>query len=186
MSRKVVEIKFAARSAAMDRATPDLTNAPDQWVSAGSSYSAEPAEPIDPSAVILGPAGVIPLKPRPSRNRRDIAVLPATAKRSPELVCELHPLRQSFRAFTAVAESNLVLILGLQDVRREWMSIARAAFMRNVDAAGQLLACRSPQSAFDLQTGLARDHLEDGASALARLGRLSVEVADEASRVLAA
>ena len=94
--------------------------------------------------------------------------------------------RQSSQNIEAVAEASTVLTQGVQDISREWMSLAQDRFKRNLDGFNELLRCRSLPDFIAVQSGLMRDNLEQMLSNSRRIAELSVQVADQAAQKIAA
>ncbi len=94
--------------------------------------------------------------------------------------------RQSSQNIEIVAEASTVLAQGVQDISREWMSLAQDRFKRNLDGFNELLRCRSLQDFIAVQSGLMRDNLEQMLSNSRRIAELSVQVTDQAAQKITA
>ena len=94
--------------------------------------------------------------------------------------------RQSSQNIEIVAEASTVLAQGIQEISREWMSLAQDRFQRNLDGFGELLRCRTLPDFVAVQSGLMRDNLEQILSNSRRIAELSVQVTDQAAQKIAA
>ena len=94
--------------------------------------------------------------------------------------------RQSSRNIEAVAEASTVLAQGIQEISREWMSLAQDRFQRNLDGFDELLRCRTTPDFIAVQSDLMRENLELLVHNSRRLAEMSVQVADQAAQTIAA
>ena len=94
--------------------------------------------------------------------------------------------RQSSQNIEIVAEASTVLAQGIQEISREWMSLAQDRFRRNLDGFGELLRCRTLPDFIAVQSGLMRDNLEQILSNSRRIAELSVQVSEQAAQKIAA
>ncbi len=94
--------------------------------------------------------------------------------------------RQSSQNIEIVAEASTVLAQGIQEISREWMSLAQDRFQRNLDGFGELLRCRTLPDFIAVQSGLMRDNLEQMLSNSRRIAELSVQVTEQAAQKIAA
>ena len=93
--------------------------------------------------------------------------------------------RQSTRALTGVAQCGTVMAQGWQGASREWMSWAQGRFQSRMQAAGQLMQCRTPQDLIALQTRLVREDAERLLATTGRVAEIASSSAEEATRVIA-
>ncbi len=93
--------------------------------------------------------------------------------------------QQSSQNLEAVAEATTVLAQGLQDISREWTSLAQNRFQRNLDGFNELLRCRTLPDLVAVQSGLLRENLELMLNNSRRIAEMSVQVASEAARKIA-
>ena len=93
--------------------------------------------------------------------------------------------QQSSQNIEAVAEATTVLAQGLQDISREWTSLAQNRFQRNLDGLNELLRCRTLPDLVAVQSGLLRENLESMLNNSRRIAEMSVQVASEAARKIA-
>ena len=93
--------------------------------------------------------------------------------------------QQSSQNIEAIAEASTVLAQGLQDISREWTSLAQNRFKRNLDGLNELLRCRTLPDLVAVQSGLLRENLESMLNNSRRIAEMSVQVASEAARKIA-
>jgi hypothetical protein len=86
----------------------------------------------------------------------------------------------------AITQSSTVLTLGVQNVSREWFRLSQERLQKNLDALNALARCRSAQDVAKIQSALVQDNLEQMVENSRRVAELSLEVASDAARTVAA
>ena len=86
----------------------------------------------------------------------------------------------------AVAQSGTVLARGVQEVSREWFELSQKRLQKNLDGLSSLAQCRSVPDFIAVQTSLIRDNLEQTFDNSRRMADLTMQLADEASRIVTA
>lgn len=86
----------------------------------------------------------------------------------------------------AAAQSGTALARGLQDVSRECFELSQRRLQRNLDGLSALARCRSMTDFVALQSSLLRDNLEQTVENSRRIAELTIQMADEATRVVTA
>ena len=94
--------------------------------------------------------------------------------------------RKSSQNLEAVTQTNAVLAQGVQEISREWFSLAQDQFKRNMDGLTALTGCRSMQDFVAVQSELMRDNLQHVINDSRRLSEVSVRVAQEATQTIQA
>jgi hypothetical protein len=89
---------------------------------------------------------------------------------------------QASESLKTVAQSNTVLMRGLQDVSREWFELSQKRLQTNLEGLNALARCRSMNDLVEVQSSLIRDNLEQTVDNSRRLAELTIRLADEASR----
>ena len=84
----------------------------------------------------------------------------------------------------AVAQSGTALVRGLQDVSREMVERSQQRVQRNFDGLQALARCRSMSDFVEAQSSLLRDNLEQTVENSRRLAELTIQMADEATKVV--
>jgi hypothetical protein len=90
--------------------------------------------------------------------------------------------QQASENLKTVAQSNTVLMRGLQDVSREWFELSQKRLQTNLEGLNALARCRSMNDLVEVQSSLIRDNLEQTVDNSRRLAELTIQLADEASR----
>ncbi|MBO1904865.1 phasin family protein [Microvirga sp. 3-52] len=90
--------------------------------------------------------------------------------------------QQASESLKTVAQSNTVLMRGLQDVSREWFELSQKRLQTNLEGLNALARCRSMNDLVEVQSSLIRDNLEQTVDNSRRLAELTIQLADEASR----
>ncbi len=90
--------------------------------------------------------------------------------------------QQASESLKTVAQSNTVLMRGLQDVSREWFELSQKRLQTNLEGLNALARCRSMNDLVEVQSSLIRDNLEQTVDNSRRLAELTIRLADEASR----
>jgi phasin family protein len=80
----------------------------------------------------------------------------------------------------AVLETSNLLAQGCQEISNAWMGFAQQSLQTSVNAAKELMGCKSLQEAMELQTTYARSFFEDAVNEGSRLSEMSARVANEA------
>ena len=78
------------------------------------------------------------------------------------------------------------LARGVQDVSREWFELSQKRLQKNLDGLSSLAQCRSVPDFIAVQTALIRDNLEQTLDNSRRMAALTMQLADEASRIVTA
>ena len=76
------------------------------------------------------------------------------------------------------------LARGVQDVSREWFELSQKRLLKNLDGLSSLAQCRSVPDFMAVQTALIRDNLEQTLDNSRRMAELTMQLADEASRIV--
>lgn len=173
MSKKTIQFKLPALTAEVDFAARDLDDA-GEWVTDSDS-----------AILALEPIGTFTAAP-PADNdqteachRRDGGPLLAVER----LSCD--GVRAFLRGAGGVAESGVVLTLGLQAVSHEWLRMPLDAVQQGLDGFG-FAGCRSLSDLIVLQSRLTRLSLDEAFVRCGRIARLSVQAYVEAGEALAA
>ncbi len=74
----------------------------------------------------------------------------------------------------------------MQEISREWFSLAQDQFKRNMDGLTALTGCRSMQDFVGVQSDLVRDNLQHVINNSRRLSEVSGRVAQDATRAIQA
>jgi hypothetical protein len=82
----------------------------------------------------------------------------------------------------ALAQSNTVLVRGLQDVSREWFELSQKRLQKNLEGLNALARCRSMNDLVAVQSSLIRDNLEQTVDNSRRIAELTIQLANEATR----
>jgi hypothetical protein len=85
-----------------------------------------------------------------------------------------------------VAQASAVLTRGIQDLSREWFSLAQERLQKNLNDFGALTRCRSIPDVMAAQSTLKRDNLEQTIKSTRQIAEVATRVANEASQTLAA
>jgi hypothetical protein len=93
-----------------------------------------------------------------------------------------HRSRQNLEA---ILGSGQIIAKLVQDVSREWMSLAQEQAGKNLNGIDALLRCRTPQDVAEAQSGLMRDNLQFLLDSNRRVAEMSVRITEEASRKIA-
>ena len=83
-----------------------------------------------------------------------------------------------------MAQSGTALVRGLQDVSREMVERSQQRVQRNFDGLQALARCRSMSDFVEAQSSLLRDNLEQTVENSRRLAELTIQMADEATKVV--
>jgi hypothetical protein len=94
--------------------------------------------------------------------------------------------RQGAQNLEMVAQASAVLTRGIQDLSREWFSLAQERLQKNLDDFGALTRCRSIPDVMAAQSTLKRDNLEQTIKSTRQIAEVATRVANEASQTLAA
>jgi phasin family protein len=92
--------------------------------------------------------------------------------------------RQSTRNLEAMTECGAILLRGMQEISREWISLAQHRLQKNLDSMQALSACRNLQDLVATQTELVRDNMREIVDNSRHIAEKSVEVANEAAQTL--
>ncbi len=90
--------------------------------------------------------------------------------------------RQSSQNIQAVADCQGVLARGLQDISREWISLAQTNVQKSLVSFGEFSKCRTLQGLLAVQSDLLRGNLERMIAASQRVSALSLQVSEEATQ----
>ena len=125
-----------------------------------------------------------------SDEHTETAVTVDAERTPPRELCLFHKPRQlsppSFAGLASIAETNAVLLRGVQDLSREWFGIARARSQQNLAQLSWILDSRTPIEFLAAQTGLVCDNLEHLLEDSGRLTQLSAQVALDAADAIRA
>lgn len=94
-------------------------------------------------------------------------------------------VEQSSHALAAVTGASAVLTRGLQDLSREWLSLAQERTYRNVERLTAFSRCRSIPDIVAVQSEFVRDSLQQTIEGTRRIAEMSTRVAYEANQKLA-
>jgi phasin family protein len=92
--------------------------------------------------------------------------------------------RRSAQGMEALTQVSTALTRGLQDLSREWLTLAQARLQRNVDAVSAMSRCRSLPELFAVQAELVRDNLQHTFEGTRRMVEVSTRIANEASQTV--
>ena len=92
--------------------------------------------------------------------------------------------RASSQNVEAVMQASTVVVQGMQEISREWFGLVQDRFTKNLDGLNELARCRSVPDFVAVQSGLARDNLQQMLDNGRHIAQISVRVADEAARVI--
>ena len=93
--------------------------------------------------------------------------------------------RRSAQSIEAVTQASTAMTRGLQDLSREFITLAQEGIQRNVDALGAISRCRSFQELVALQSELMRDNLQHTLESTRRVAEVSTRIASEATQTIA-
>lgn len=93
--------------------------------------------------------------------------------------------QQASENINAVADCSTYLAQGVQDISKEWMTLAQSRLQKNMEGFSALLRCRTPQDFFAAQGQLIRDNLEEAVNNSRRIAEMSVQVAGDAAEKMA-
>lgn len=93
--------------------------------------------------------------------------------------------RRSAQSIEAVTQASTAMTRGLQDLSREFITLAQEGIQRNVDALGAISRCRSFQEFVALQSELMRDNLQHTLESTRRVAEVSTRIASEATQTIA-
>jgi hypothetical protein len=88
--------------------------------------------------------------------------------------------KESSQNWDVMLQSGSVLADGLQDISREWVSVARNTIEMNIDGWSDLLRSRNVQEFISAQNSLMRRNVETMLSESARMGELSMGLVNAA------
>ncbi len=80
----------------------------------------------------------------------------------------------------AVLETSSLWAQGCQEISNAWMGFAQQSLQTSVNAAKELMECKTLQEAMDLQSTYARAFFEEAVNEGSRLSEISTRVANEA------
>ncbi len=84
----------------------------------------------------------------------------------------------------AVMQSGTILAKGFENVSKELMSLAQSAFEANMNAAKAMMGVKTIKEAMDLQSDLAKQHLDKAMADSTKVAEMSMKVANEAFQPL--
>jgi len=94
--------------------------------------------------------------------------------------------RRSSENVQAVTQASTVLARGAQEVSQEVFGLIQERVRKNADAVNQIARVRSVHDFVAVQSDLARDHLEQVIEINKRVAEKSLQIAEEAGRVIQA
>lgn len=94
--------------------------------------------------------------------------------------------RKSSQNLEAVTQTSTVLAQGVQEISREWFSLAQDQMKRNMSALNALTGCRSVQDFVAVQSDLVRDNVQQVINNSRRLSEISARIAQDATRTIQA
>ncbi|QRM35512.1 phasin family protein [Microvirga sp. VF16] len=94
-------------------------------------------------------------------------------------------LDQASHHVQAVVQSNRILARGAGTITLEWFGLRQERLLKNVESGIDLLTCRSMPDVIRLQSALVRQNVEQMIDNSQRLTQLTVQVAQDASRIVA-
>lgn len=83
-----------------------------------------------------------------------------------------------------VSQASSVLAKGAQDASRAWFELTQRAMRTNLDALGQLAACRTVQEVVTVQSNLLRENLQQAIESGEVIARVSSDTVREATRAM--
>ncbi|WP_048707951.1 phasin family protein [Microvirga massiliensis] len=92
--------------------------------------------------------------------------------------------RQASENLGALAETSTVLMRGMQDVSREWLTLSQHGLQKNIDGLTQLARCRSMQDLVAIQSELLRNNWHYMIDVSRQLAEHSIEIANEAAQTI--
>ena len=96
---------------------------------------------------------------------------------------EAHKTAQrSSENLDAIIQSSSVLAEVTQSISREWLHFTRECMEQNFKQFESLLRCRTPQDISAVQSEIMRDNLESFLQFARRIGKISMQAPDEASK----
>jgi len=84
----------------------------------------------------------------------------------------------------AMMQSGTIWVKGVENVSKELMALAQASFEANMNAAKQLMGVKNIKEAMDLQSELARAHMDKVMADSTKVTEMSMKVANEAFQPL--
>ncbi len=94
--------------------------------------------------------------------------------------------QQSSDNIDAILRSSSMLAVMAQGASREWADFARERMEQNFNGLDRLMRCRTPQDLAAIQSEFLRESLESFLQYSRRVAQRSMQMADEASRTMAA
>ncbi len=86
----------------------------------------------------------------------------------------------SKQTLDAVAESTSLFAQGCQEITNAWLGFAQQSLESGVNAAKELMDCKTLQEAIELQTTYCRSAIEGCVNEGTRISEMSMKVANEA------
>ena len=92
--------------------------------------------------------------------------------------------RQSASTLKAVNDCSTILLRGVQEISREWITMAQQRFQKNLERAQAFSTCNTAQELFAAQAELVRANMQEMIENSRKIAETSATVADDAAQAL--
>ncbi len=92
--------------------------------------------------------------------------------------------RQGAQSLEMMTQASTMLTRGVQDLSREWLSLAQERLQKNIDDFSVLARCQSFPDFMAAQSNIMRHNLEHTIEGTRRIAEVATQVANEAGQTL--